>query len=113
MRKYIDDNPDVIFYRIGNNVNAKRGEMGAYHIKSDNKRHRTQVLNRLDEVIDNSEQKIKKKKSSSTEEVEKVKLISEWRDFLTREEGMELFEKIFLKPLELYFHVKVQTINII
>lgn len=94
MQKYIDANPDVIFYRIGNSINAKRGEMGAYHIKSDNKRHRTQVLNRLDEIIDKLQKNIKKQKINSKEELEKVKIIDEWRDFLTREEGMELFEKI-------------------
>ena len=93
MRKYIDTNPDVIFYRIGNNINAKRGEMGGYHIKSDNKRHRTQVLNRLDKIIDNLEQN-RKKKTNLNEEVEKIRLIDKWREFLTREEGMELFEKI-------------------
>lgn len=94
MQKYIDANPDVIFYRIGNNINAKGGEMGAYHIKSDNTRHRTQVLNRLDEIIDKLQKNIKKQKINSKEELERVKIIDEWRTFLTREEGMELFEKI-------------------
>jgi len=94
MQKYIDANPEVIFYRIGNNHNARQGDMGAYHVKSDNKHHRSQVLVRLDKKIAMLKQTSKDSNASQKNVLEKIEIMQEWRDFLTREEGMELFEKI-------------------
>ena len=95
MKKYIAANPDVIFYRIGNNRNAKTGEMEEYHIKSDNRRHYTQVLNRLDQVIEKFKNELKDNKLNSEVIHQKIQIVEEWQDFLAnREEGRALFEKI-------------------